>query len=282
MAHRLDLRTPGPSGSPRGSALSTSSHRAVGRPWGRIAASVPLLFLAGVALMKVVAPTTYVELFTREDSVVEYGTVLVYLVTAAVGVALARHHRATGASGAAWVALLVAAVALAVAMEELSWGQRILGIDSPAAFAGNVQGETNLHNFLSRRALHGLYVLVGAYGTLAHLLLGRVRFLSRPGMVELLAPPRSLALYFLPISLLYLYYDYGAPVLVRLVGSAADWGSTAGEHFMYSKDQEPVELLMAVGVLLVVLGGYRCRARWVVEVPRAANPDARPGGLGRA
>jgi hypothetical protein len=36
------------------------------------------------------------------------------------------------------------------AMEEISWGQRIFGWDTPQTFEGNVQDETNLHNYFNR------------------------------------------------------------------------------------------------------------------------------------
>ena len=36
------------------------------------------------------------------------------------------------------------------AMEEISWGQRIFGWGTPQAFAGNVQEETNLHNYFNQ------------------------------------------------------------------------------------------------------------------------------------
>lgn len=35
------------------------------------------------------------------------------------------------------------------AMEEISWGQRIFGWETPQIFEGNVQDETNLHNFFN-------------------------------------------------------------------------------------------------------------------------------------
>jgi len=36
------------------------------------------------------------------------------------------------------------------AMEEISWGQRIFGWDTPQTFEGNVQDETNLHNYFNQ------------------------------------------------------------------------------------------------------------------------------------
>jgi hypothetical protein len=47
---------------------------------------------------------------------------------------------------------------LIFAFEEVSWGQRIFGFDSPDFFAShNIQGETNFHNFFNRIFLF-LYV----------------------------------------------------------------------------------------------------------------------------
>ncbi|MFQ5464051.1 MAG: tetratricopeptide repeat protein [Phycisphaerae bacterium] len=54
-----------------------------------------------------------------------------------------------------WFFLLLALSCFYVAMEEISWGQRVFGFSSPIYFkANNLQGETNLHNFLA-----------GPYGT---------------------------------------------------------------------------------------------------------------------
>jgi len=48
--------------------------------------------------------------------------------------------------------ILLAVAALFVALEEISWGQRIFGFESPELFAtGNIQAETNFHNFITMR-----------------------------------------------------------------------------------------------------------------------------------
>ncbi len=54
-----------------------------------------------------------------------------------------------------WFFGLLAISCLYVALEEISWGQRLVGYSSPQYFrANNLQGETNVHNFLT-----------GPYGT---------------------------------------------------------------------------------------------------------------------
>jgi len=83
-----------------------------------------------------------------------------------------------------WFFGLLAASCFYVAMEEISWGQRLLGFSSPEFFkTNNLQGETNLHNFLTGPYATTLkvaltYVMAGAmtaYGVLYPLAL-RWRF----------------------------------------------------------------------------------------------------------
>ena len=49
------------------------------------------------------------------------------------------------------VVAAMAAAALIILMEEMSWGQHWLRFSTPPGFAGNLQNETNLHNFYTYR-----------------------------------------------------------------------------------------------------------------------------------
>jgi len=61
-----------------------------------------------------------------------------------------------------WVCIGLMAAAFVVGMEEISWGQRVLGWQTPAALGQlNYQNETNLHN-LFNPVLRFLYVLPAA------------------------------------------------------------------------------------------------------------------------
>lgn len=65
-----------------------------------------------------------------------------------------RHERRTG--GPKWLTLAYLALAIVFFIafgEEISWGQRILGIETPESLEGiNDQGETNLHNLSTGKA----------------------------------------------------------------------------------------------------------------------------------
>jgi hypothetical protein len=89
------------------------------------------------------------EVYTVEDGVVESLSV-VALVTAAV-VCFARIVRLRGVR-TRWFLFctgILGALFVFGAGEEISWGQRILGVESPEFFkANNAQQETNLHNLV--------------------------------------------------------------------------------------------------------------------------------------
>ncbi len=90
------------------------------------------------------SPVVYIW-STYEDLFGEWIQFWSLFVAWAVMVRLAMIHRS-----ARWFFAILAAACFYVSMEEISWGQRLLGFSSPEFFrANNLQGETNLHNFLT-------------------------------------------------------------------------------------------------------------------------------------
>lgn len=92
---------------------------------------------------------TTLQEMTVEDGLVEYVTAIGFLAAAVC-------FAAAGFAGRArklWV-LPLSLVCFFVAGEEVSWGQRLLGLGTPSSLeAVNVQGETNLHNI---EGIHGV------------------------------------------------------------------------------------------------------------------------------
>jgi len=119
--------------------------------WGLSAGPAVVLALLPVVVTGLVGASHLVKpiyrFLTAEDSLLEWTQVL---AMAGVAVLLAL-TAATLASRRewVWVALfgLGAMAAIFIVGEEVSWGQRLLGITTPAALEEvNLQGETNLHN----------------------------------------------------------------------------------------------------------------------------------------
>ncbi len=134
-----------------------------------------------------------------------------------------------------------------VAMEEISWGQRVVGFGSPEFFKEhNLQGETNLHNLLTgpyrtmiKDALsYGLSAAMVIYGLVYPLALRRklrlAAWLDRMGIA---APPLNLAPYFITAGILELgpFSFNEAEVAELLIGFAVVFLSV---HYVYTQRRQ--------------------------------------------
>ena len=115
-----------------------------------------LAFGASAAML---APDLYLQV-AQEDEIVEWATFWSLVVAGAV---FLRRR---------WFGVALALFCFVVAMEEISWGQRLLGLRPPQYFLGhNYQQELNAHNLLPTiaRKLAMSAVLAG-YGIVLPLL----------------------------------------------------------------------------------------------------------------
>jgi hypothetical protein len=161
----------------------------------------PLLFVAFVALY-LTDQTRYLRILD-EDGPVEWATVGL-LVAAAAGAAW--RARPAGSCRRFWVG--VALLCMLAAIEEISWGQRVIQVPSPGFFVRNSdQKEINLHNVFQQWSglttkLVAAVVLV-PYGVLLPLLAPHVPALrAAAGRWGIVVPPRALAAGFLLGSIL--------------------------------------------------------------------------------
>jgi hypothetical protein len=96
----------------------------------------------GIVLIFYVNPVAYVRLIA-EDSWGEYATFVFYALSFILMVASMALDRSKLKPGF----VLITFCFFFMAMEEISWGQRIIGLDTPELLSDiNRQGETNLHN----------------------------------------------------------------------------------------------------------------------------------------
>ena len=105
----------------------------------------------------------------REDGVLEYAQAGFLLLASAVSLGIALRLRGMRARRAmhAFLALLF----FAMFGEEISWGQRILGFDTPENLKGlNVQNEVNLHNMYGYMFDHLFILLFFVWGCVVPLL----------------------------------------------------------------------------------------------------------------
>lgn len=214
----------------------------------------PLAFISFLFALKAASFRLYWVVMAVEDGPAEYSTSLIYLIASFLTSAmLFRLYKQQKLGIVAGIIGLMAAAFFFVAMEEISWGQRIFEVSSPEFFqTHNNQGEITLHNFLTRYPLHMAYILVGLYGAFAWKFFPaklKVRF---PKVTQFLIPDKLLQGYFLPAALLYIYYDYASPFLVNVLGWTVFQWQNGQYGWIIARDQEPIELLLSIGVMCFV------------------------------
>lgn len=125
------------------------------RPMARweIQSSAAVTVLAALAVAILVWDPVLFGWFAREDNILEWLSALLVLIGAVFfAAACARQlKQPLGGLGTIFFRLLIpagfAGLYFLIGMEEISWGQRILGFETPDGLAAqNWQGEFNLHN----------------------------------------------------------------------------------------------------------------------------------------
>jgi hypothetical protein len=197
-----------------------------------------LIFLA----IKLVSPSTY-TLIIQEDSAIEYAQAFFYALASVlsfiVSVTFLRNKMVL--HGILFGALTIAL--LFIALEEISWGQRIFNIENPEYFEKhNVQNEISFHNLdATVDILHDVYILTGAYGAFAWLLV--LKYLTREKekirlIADYIVPDWFVSSYFFFVFLIYVVFDFTKPY---------------PGGFLLWRDQEPFELILSMGFLLFLI-----------------------------
>jgi hypothetical protein len=210
-----------------------------------------------------------------EDGIAEWATFAAYLGAGGFGAVVATRLLRLDMMRPAvlWGALSMTLVA--VSLEEISWGQRVLDIETPLALESNVQGELTLHNMPPvQRLLHAAYVVAGmVFGLgwwLRRQLTGVPRWLQ--GLLAWMVPPQWLTAFFLPVASFYLMLDWTPP---HLVAGKLTLG------FFSVHDQELVEFLLSAGLLLFAVDAFaRVRAQ-SAPTDTSVHSRGRPAAEGR-
>lgn len=193
----------------------------------------PPLFLVGLVVFRFAHFETYLS-YIKEDSVFESLQALLYFVTGLSWGYLSYESFKSKNTLAALFAAGIAVLLTLVSIEEISWGQRVIGLVNPEYFEKhNVQKEVSIHNLDTIQPfIHYGYMVIGI--VLAWI--WKKRFLW----------------YFLPVVGVYAVLEFIKPFGI-VVGSQEI-------PLMVWRDQEPVEFLLALGLSLsavdLLLGGY--------------------------
>ena len=180
----------------------------------------------------------------REDSIIEYATALSFFIAVPVSVYVARYAARLHLRLAALFHLALAAVMTVMGLEEISYGQRIFGFETPPTIAqDNTQGEFNFHNLASMKWLADnvaptIIIYWGVFGFLG-IMLSRILFSNRSkwyDTAKLMLPPWYLLTFFLPLPL---------------------WADHSWWGYAVWQDQEIAEMFLGMAFLLFSLNSLQ-------------------------
>jgi hypothetical protein len=216
----------------------------------------PVVFVIYTITVKRYNPAYYKLLMWREDSIIEWLSFLFYFLAFIGSFSISITYYRNNAALFFLMYMLLSIGLFFIAMEEISWGQRIFSLPTPEFLIKlNIQKEINVHN-IKGLPLHTSYIIVGFYGAFSRFIIPKKVKTKYSSTVNLFVPDYYLFFYFFVVGSLYLYYDHASSIAVTLFGDWVGWGGP--DHFMHGKDQEPAEFLLSCGFLLfVTINKYR-------------------------
>ncbi|MBN1974759.1 MAG: hypothetical protein JW787_14055 [Sedimentisphaerales bacterium] len=201
-----------------------------------------LIFLC----IKLFSPNAYMS-FIQEDSVIEYAQALFYFLSSILSFYVSVKFLRNRLTLHGILYSMLAAGLLFVSIEEISWGQRILNIATPAyCKLHNAQREISLHNLdVIQPKIHSIYILVGAYGSFLWIFVSLFLPKSKTDtkhIVNFVVPDWFISPYFFFTFFIYTIFEY--------ISRPYPGG------FLACRDQEPAELLLSFGFFSFVVTNY--------------------------
>ncbi|MGI5841561.1 MAG: hypothetical protein ACOX6N_05080 [Patescibacteria group bacterium] len=185
------------------------------------------------------------ELITQEDGLYETIQFLLYIAAsynffkAFQSIDKSKYHILAKFS------LFVFSIAvLFVALEEISWGQRLIGFATPEKMMEkNTQKEFTVHNLSAFQIyLHQAYMILGLAGTFGYITIKKIskKILKK---IKPLLPPPNLVFYFFSVTVYYVSHDH-----VRRF-----YDFFTGNLVFYNPWQEVAELFLSFGIFFFSL-----------------------------
>ena len=187
--------------------------------------------------------------FISEDGPIENATFIVYFMTFIVALLVANSFRKTKRNLLAVSFFIIAMVFILIAMEEINWGQRIIGFETPSFFSESTQGGTSLHDLRPFSYVEDpAFIVVGFVGGLSWIIFSKLDNPKFNSFKTFFVPRWYLMSYFIPVSIFYLILNLAPPDLTSM--------NSIIQSFYFPKDQEPFEFILALGFLGFSLTNY--------------------------
>ena len=212
---------------------------------------IPIILIIFIIITKITfgpANIPYIILIS-EDGPVEYATFIIYFVTIIFSLLSAKIFFKRGKKRYGFLYFAMALVFIFIAMEEISWGQRIINLDLPEFFAESTQEEMNIHDLPVVAIFEDpMIIIAGLIGGLLWVIFQKSKNTNFYSFKRFFVPGWYLMSYFLPVSFFYFILNLTPPEQISLQGMY--W------NFTFQKEQEPFEFLMSLGFFGFILVNY--------------------------
>ena len=216
------------------------------------------VLIAGFSALCALNPDAYYQ-HVQEDQPLEWSTFWGFMVAGGFFLRAAYLERATRPPP--WFFVGVATFCIVVAMEEISWGQRVFGYSPPRYFLEkNWQQEFNIHNVISTRLRQQLIVaMLATYGLLLPLLERIPATRGLPSKLGITSPPAALAPVFVALIVLIVTYplEYSGELVEAGMALAFIFSGIAAGAGTEEYQDEPMGWPVFIGTLsLVIMMGF--------------------------
>lgn len=185
----------------------------------------------------------------REDSILEYIQFFLYILSGTFTIKIVKRLVELKESKFKIIAFsLLAILFFFIAFEEISWGQRILNIETPESIASNnAQGELTVHNLAALQLkMHFAYIAIGVYGISSRFLLKKI------------LPKQYLKLrIFTPDYFLFPYFFFAIVFWYFASYQVSSLSFMAGKIVPVWRWQELFEMYVAMAFFFYVIYTYR-------------------------
>jgi hypothetical protein len=206
--------------------LVTMPEKYLRKYWQNIVFGFPVGLFAAMALIWTWPQDVFLQL-VKEDNLVENAQVSTLLTGFMAALFLSKNFLEKKLLIMGGLFLIVSVVLFFIAGDEMSWGQRLLGLKTPSELGqNNLQEEITVHNINGLHQMVGYgYMIIGLYGSFAWII--GENFLKKFYRWTKYFIPPSYLFFFFYLSLIYNSYALGG------INHFKEWSEVA-ELMLYS------------------------------------------------